>query len=221
MLPKCYQNIMKPGGVQKIPRPVSLPILPAIRPDTPLCMPALPRPEPGTYPAYFETYFRYLAPDADPLALLSVQPTALHQLLAGLTEEQAQLRYAPGKWSIRQVVLHMADTERIFAHRALRFARADAQPLPGFDENQYAAHSGADERSLAGLLAGLLAEYAAVRLATLALFGSFTPEQLRRSGSANGLPVTVHALLYMLAGHEAHHAAILAERYLPLITAEA
>lgn len=178
-------------------------------------MPALQRPEPGTYPPYFDHYFHLVAPDVDPLDLLGRQPTALHQLLADITEEQAALRYAPGKWSIRQVVLHLADTERIFAYRALRFARADAQELPGFDEKHYAAQSAADDRPLASLLA----EYAAVRQATLALFRSFTPAQLSRSGSANGRPVAVRALLYMIAGHEAHHAGVLAERYLPLITA--
>ncbi|GAB3833665.1 DinB family protein [Hymenobacter jeollabukensis] len=175
------------------------------------------RPEPGTYPPYFDIYISRVATDIDPLDMLSVQPTALHQLLAGVTEEQATLRYAPGKWSIKQVVLHLADAERIFAYRALRFARADEQELPGFAENSYAEHSGADDRTLASLLA----EYAAVRQATLALFHSFTPEQLQRGGTANGRPSTVRALLYILAGHEAHHAEILAERYLPLITAEA
>lgn len=180
-------------------------------------MPVPPRPEPGTYPAYFDRYFALIPADADPLDLLGVQPPALHQVLAQVSEEQATLRYAPGKWSIKQVVLHVADAERIFAYRALRFARADAQNLPGFDENHYADHSGADERSLASLLA----ECAAVRQATLALLRSCPPEQLSRGGTANGLAVTVRALLYMLAGHEAHHAQILAERYLPLLTAEA
>ncbi|MCC3160298.1 DinB family protein [Hymenobacter sp. 15J16-1T3B] len=175
------------------------------------------RPVPGTYPPYFDTYINRVGADIDPLEMLGVQPTALHQLLAEVTEEQASFRYAPGKWSIKQVVLHIADVERIFAYRALRFARADQQELPGFDENHYADHSGADDRTLASLLA----EYAAVRQATLALFRSFTPEQLQRGGTANGNPVTVQALRFITAGHEAHHAEILAERYLPLITAEA
>ncbi|RAK70282.1 DinB family protein [Hymenobacter edaphi] len=175
------------------------------------------RPVPGTYPPYFDTYIRRVARGADPLEMLGVRPTALHQLLAGVSEAQATLRYAPGKWSIKQVVLHLADTERIFAYRALRFARADSQELPGFDENRYAEHSGADDRTLASLLT----EYAAVRQATLALCQSFTAEQRQRGGTANGQPATVDALLYILAGHEAHHADILAERYLPLITAEA
>ncbi|WP_400190637.1 DinB family protein [Hymenobacter sp. B81] len=173
------------------------------------------RPAAGTYPAYSDSYFSRIPLGADPLDLLGVQPTALHQLLGELSEAQAGFRYAPGKWSIKQVVLHLADAERIFAYRALRFARADAQELPGFDENAYADHSAADERSLVSLLQ----EYAAVRQATLTLFGSFSAEQLDRPGRANGNPASARALLYLIAGHEAHHLAVLAERYLPLLTA--
>ncbi|WP_460574329.1 DinB family protein [Hymenobacter coalescens] len=175
------------------------------------------RPAPGTYPPYFDNYFHHIGEGIDPLAMLSVEPSALHQLLAAVDDEQASLRYGPGKWSIKQVVLHLADAERIFAYRALRFARGDGQELPGFDENGYAEHSGADERPLASLLD----EYAAARGATLALFRSFTPEQWARGGKANHQPVTVRALLYLLAGHEAHHLHVLAERYLPLLTLEA
>ncbi|OON69340.1 DinB family protein [Hymenobacter sp. CRA2] len=169
------------------------------------------RPAPGSYPAYFDNY---LGRVADPWPMLGVQPTAVHQLLAGLTDAQAALRYAPGKWSIKQVVLHLADAERIFAYRALCIARGEVQSLPGFDENTYADVSSADERTLASLLT----EYAAVRQATLALYQSFTAEQLNRHGQANANPVTVRALLFVTAGHEAHHLHILAERYLPLLT---
>ncbi|GAA4385381.1 DinB family protein [Hymenobacter koreensis] len=175
------------------------------------------RPEPGTFPPYYENYYRHIPAGADPLEMLAVQPTALHQLLAGMSEEQAAFRYAPGKWSIKQVVLHIADSERIFAYRALRFARGDAQELHGFDENTYADASGADNRTLTDLLA----EYAAVRQASLALFRGFQAEQFDLQGRANQNPASVRALLYVLAGHEAHHLHVLAERYLPLLKAEA
>jgi uncharacterized damage-inducible protein DinB len=135
--------------------------------------------------------------------------------LAALSEAQALLRYAPGKWTPKQVLLHIADAERIFAYRALRFARADAQELPGFDENEYAASSEADDRPLADLLA----EYQAVRAATLAFFSGLNAGQLDRAGRANGSPYTVRALLYLAAGHEAHHLNILRERYWPLLAA--
>ncbi|RTQ51524.1 DinB family protein [Hymenobacter gummosus] len=175
------------------------------------------RPEPGSYPAYFDTYIGRIGAELSPLDVLAVQPTALHQLLAAVGEEQATLRYAPGKWSIKQVVLHLADAERVFAFRALSFARGEAQSLPGFDENSYADLSGADDRTLRSLLD----EYAAVRQATLALFSHLTAEQLDRPGTANNRPATARALLFITAGHEAHHLAVLAERYLPLLTLEA
>jgi len=130
-----------------------------------------------------------------------------------LTEEQALQVYAPGKWTSKQMLLHIIDTERVFAYRALRFARGDAQALAGFDENDYADNGGANARSMNDLLA----EYAAVRAATLALVNSFTPEQLQQRGTANNAAVTVNALLYILPGHERHHLNVFRERYLPVL----
>ncbi|WP_235998452.1 alpha/beta hydrolase-fold protein [Hymenobacter sp. BT559] len=173
------------------------------------------RPAPGTYQPYAQGYLDLIPEGADPLALLRQQPAELHRDLARLTEAQALMRYAPGKWTPKEVLLHIIDTERIFTYRALRFARGDAQSLPGFNENEYAATSEANDRSMSDLLT----EYHAVRAATLALFSSFTPAQLDRVGLANGGATSVRALLFITAGHERHHLGILRERYWPMMPA--
>ncbi|RYU81300.1 DinB family protein [Hymenobacter persicinus] len=171
------------------------------------------RPASGTYVPYFLNYISRVPEGAEPLDLLRQQPAELRALIGNLSEEQALTSYAPGKWTIKQMLLHMIDTERIFAYRALRIARGDQQPLPGFDENAYAEESGADGRTLADLFE----EYDAVRQASLTLFRSFSPDMLDRSGTASNNPLTVRALLFVLPGHEAHHMHILRERYLPLL----
>ena len=173
----------------------------------------LARPAPGTYQPYAQGYIDLIPEGTDPLALLRQQPAELHRDLSRLTEAQALMRYAPGKWTPKEILLHMMDAERIFAYRALRFARGDAQALPGFDENEFAAKSEANDR----LLSDLLTEYHAVRAATLALFGSLNAAQLDRAGLANGAPTSVRALVFITAGHERHHLSILRERYWPVL----
>ncbi|WP_229725120.1 alpha/beta hydrolase-fold protein [Hymenobacter baengnokdamensis] len=171
------------------------------------------RPAPGTYLPYTQAYIDLIPAGADPLVQLREQAAELHRDLASLTEAQALMRYAPGKWTPKEVLLHILDAERIFTYRALRFARADAQELPGFDENEFAAHSEANDRPMSDLLA----EYQAVRAATLAFFGGLNGGQLDRAGRANGGPVTVRSLLYIVTGHEQHHLRILRERYWPAL----
>jgi len=171
------------------------------------------RPAPGTYLPYTQSYIDLVALDADPLTQLRQQAAELHRELASLTEAQALLRYAPGKWTPKEVLVHLTDSERIFAYRALRFARADAQELPGFNENEFAANSEANDR----LLSDLLAEYHAVRAATVAFFSGLNAGQLDRAGRANGGATSVRALLYIIAGHEQHHLRILRERYWPAL----
>ncbi|MBT9394661.1 DinB family protein [Hymenobacter sp. NST-14] len=171
--------------------------------------PFLTPPAATEYGPYYYTYVKLIA--GDPLEALRRQPRELRQLLAGLTEEQGTFRYAPGKWSIKENLVHMLDTERIFAYRALRISRGDTTPLPGFEQDDYVPASGADSRPLAAILA----EYDAVRAATLSLFESFTPAAISRQGTASGQPVSVRALAYILPGHEAHHLNLLRERYLP------
>ncbi|RSK50215.1 DinB family protein [Hymenobacter rigui] len=163
------------------------------------------------YAPYYHTYVKLIA--EDPLEALRRQSRELRQLLAGLTEEQGAFRYAPGKWSIKENLVHMLDTERIFAYRVLRIGRGDTTPLPGFEQDDYVPVSGADARSFANILA----EYDTVRAATLSLLESFTAEDVSRQGTASGQPVSVRALAYILPGHEAHHLNLLRERYLPVL----
>ncbi|GGG54491.1 DinB family protein [Hymenobacter glacieicola] len=171
------------------------------------------RPGADQYAPYYATYIRLVPEGHNPLQQLREQPVTLRQLLHGLSDEQARLRYAPGKWSIKESLVHVLDTERIFAYRALRIARGDQQPLPGFDQDAYVPASGADIRPLEDILG----EYTAVRTATLSLLESFPAEVYERVGTASASPVSVRALAYMLAGHEAHHLNLLQERYLPLL----
>jgi uncharacterized damage-inducible protein DinB len=161
---------------------------------------------------YAEWYCRYVdrVPDGDIVAMLDEQMHATAELLGGLSEPQGDHRYAEGKWSIKDLVGHVADAERVFAYRALRFSRGDQTELAGFDEKLWAANAGASQRSLREVAD----ELRAVRLATIAFARSVTEEQSVRSGVASGWPVTVRGLLYIIAGHEAHHVAVLRERYL-------
>jgi hypothetical protein len=169
----------------------------------------IPRPAPGEY-APFHAGYVAMVPDGDVLATLKTQHAETVRLLARLGESKSRYRYAPGKWSIREVVGHLIDAERVFTYRALTFARADKTPLPGFDENMWASASNADSRTLKSLLE----ELKALRWATLTLFRGFTAEQLARVGIASGHPVSVRGLVYVTTGHELHHAKILRERYL-------
>jgi hypothetical protein len=131
-------------------------------------------------------------------------------LLRGLSEERATHRYAPGKWSVKEVVGHMIDGERIFGYRALRFARNDPTPLSGFDQEPYIASASFD----ACALDGLLDEFEHVRRGTVLMFRHLPAEAWLRQGVASDNPVTVRALAYIIAGHERHHVGVLRERYL-------
>ncbi len=165
-------------------------------------------PAAGEYAPYYGKYVEKL-PEGDVLVTLQMQAANTAHLLAETAESRGSHRYANGKWSVKEVVGHITDAERIFAYRALRFGRGDATPLAGFDENQYVPAGGFDRRTLADLAA----ELAMVRAATLALFRGFDAEALLRRGEASGQPVTVRALAAIIAGHERHHVALLRERY--------
>jgi len=130
-------------------------------------------------------------------------------LLKSLPEEKWSYRYAPGKWTIAEMVQHLIDAERVFVYRALCFSRKDATPLPSFDEDSYALHSEAGTRSAASLLE----ELRVVQQGTVLFFKSLTEEQLDRSGIANNASVYVRAIAYIIAGHVLHHKAVLEERY--------
>lgn len=176
-------------------------------------MVAIPRPTPDEFAPYYGKYIDQV-PEADgegALAeLLTRQISETQALLAGLPEARALYRYASGKWSIKEVVGHLTDAERVFAYRALRFARADETPLASFDENAFVPPGRFDSRPLADLVAELVA----VRQATVALLRGLPAEAVARRGTASGKTVSVRALAYIIAGHERHHVQILKERYL-------
>jgi hypothetical protein len=173
---------------------------------------ALTRPEPGEYAPFYETYVS-LVQGGDVIAQLESQRLQTAQLFVASTERDGNFRYAPGKWSIKEVVGHLSDSERVFSYRAMRIARGDQTPLPGFEQDDYVKNGNFGEQSLADLVA----EYGAVVAATLALLRSFNAEAGARRGTASDKPVTVRALAFIIAGHELHHREILKERYFPAI----
>jgi hypothetical protein len=168
------------------------------------------RPRPGEYSAYFDRYLGLL-PDGDALGILRTQVEATSALLLALPPQRGEHRYAPGKWSVKEVIGHVIDTERVFSYRALRFSRNDATPLHGFEQDEYVAHGRFDARTVQDLVG----ELRAVRAASITLFEGMSVEMLSRRGVASGAELTVRAVPWIVAGHERHHIAILRERYLP------
>ena len=166
------------------------------------------RPASNEHSPYYERYIAQV-PDGDVLAALESQVRDTAKLLNGVDEKRSEFRYAPGKWTVREVVGHLSDCERVFAYRALTFARGDLTELPAFDENAWALGSNAGQRSIRDLVA----EFASVRAATVAMFRGFSDADMTRSGVANKNPVSVRALAWIIAGHERHHVKILRERY--------
>lgn len=166
------------------------------------------RPGPGDFAGHWEPYLRRV-PVGGICAYLVEQADECRRLLAGVDEDVGAHRYAPGKWSVKQVLGHMADAERIFSYRALRIGRGDATPLPAFVEEAYAAASGSDSRTVASLAE----ELQAVRKASVALFRGLPPEAWTRRGRVANGTVTVLALAYIIGGHTAHHLEVLRDRY--------
>lgn len=173
------------------------------------------KPLPDEYPAYASMYMGWLPDDGLILMHLKDQIEKTGKFISRLSKEQLKIRYAPGKWTIPETLVHIIDDERIYATRALRIGRGDTTPLPGFEQDDYVPYSRANERSVDSILK----EYATVRKATLSLFKSFTEEDLLRRGVADGNTVSARALLYHLAGHELHHLHLIKDKYLPLIHA--
>lgn len=167
------------------------------------------RPAESEYNEWYRGYVAHV-PDGDIVAILATQLNDTIALLRELKDEQARYAYAPDKWSIKQVVAHIADAERVFAYRMMRVARGDTTPLPSFDENAYAENGSFDDRPLPSLLA----ELAAVRGATVALAAGLPANAWERTGTASGSPVSVRALAWIIAGHELHHRGILGTRYM-------
>jgi hypothetical protein len=167
------------------------------------------RPQANEYAPYYEKYVRLVQSD-DIVRTLRVQGEQTQALLRGVSPEDSLRRYADGKWSLRELVGHVADTERVFAYRALRFARGDQAPLAGFEQEPWVAAQHSDRRAWPELLADL----DAVRRATVSLFGSFDADAWQRCGIASNNEVSVRALAWIIAGHELHHVGIARERYL-------
>lgn len=166
------------------------------------------RPTAAEYAAFYAPYVLHVRTD-DIVKTLEEQAVTLRQTFAAVPPEQETFRYGPGKWSVREVVAHMADTERVFGYRAFAISRGELQPLPGFDQNTYIANSGAADVPLKVLVAS----FVMARAANTVMYDTLTPEAWTRGGVANGQPVSVRALAYISAGHVIHHLAVLRKRY--------
>ena len=168
------------------------------------------KPKEGEYPPYAVMYMKLIPDDGLLLKHLGDGFEGIKELILSLPEEKLLYRYANNKWTIKEVLVHLVDDERIYAYRALCFARNEKTPLPGFEQDDYVASSNANGRSIQNILH----EYEAVRKATIALYEGFDDAALLRSGIANNNKATVRALGYHIAGHELHHLNIIIQRYL-------
>ncbi len=166
------------------------------------------RPEAGDHAEYYGRYVALVA-DGDIVETLESQPATTRRILSGLTEAQERFRYAPGKWSVRESMGHLVDTERVFTQRLLWFARGAEGALPGMDQDAWAATAGADARPLADQLA----EWAHVRGGVVALLKGLGDDAWDRSGIASGVHFTVRSLPWIIAGHELHHRRLFTEAY--------
>jgi len=169
----------------------------------------MPKPSPATHPSYFSRYISQV-PEEDLSVAFKKQLPLITTVLQSISEEKSNYAYAPGKWTIKELLQHMIDTERIFAYRSLCFARKDQNALPGFNENEYAANSNANQR----IWAALVEEFLSVRKTTEILFGSFTEDALNSSGIANNNPTTALNMGFTAVGHVYHHMNVLKEKYL-------
>jgi hypothetical protein len=167
------------------------------------------RPQPGEYTPYFDRYIS-LVLGTDVLGALDEQRRQMLLLLSGRTEADGEIRYAPEKWSLKEVLGHVNDTERILSYRALRIARGDATPIEGYEQDDYVRNSPFRQRPLSDLIE----DYIAVRRATVSLFRNLDEAAWTRRGVANKNEVTVRALAYIIVGHELHHRRIIEEKYL-------
>lgn len=172
-------------------------------------MKTISKPVEGEHSPYFSRYID-LVPD-DGLLLQHVRDNAavIQDHVRGLPHDQLTTPHAEGEWTVQEILSHLIDTERIFSYRALRIARNDATPLPGFEQNDYIPYTGANSRSLDDLLE----EYTAVRAASLTLFNSLDEAAWGRIGSASNNPLSVRAAAYIIAGHELHHLKSIQENY--------
>ena len=167
------------------------------------------KPDLPNVPPFYMTYVNYVK-EADLLEAMKESSKVTLQLVRSIPESKGEFHYQPEKWSIKELLCHMIDTERIFAYRALRFARNDKTPLAGFEEKDYAPEANAHNRSIQSIAN----EMEHVRLASIDLYTNFSEEMLSRTGKANNTEVSVLNLGYIISGHESHHRKVLLERYL-------
>jgi uncharacterized damage-inducible protein DinB len=163
-----------------------------------------------TVTAFYQQYINNVPDDGNLLIHLEDIFSETEELINPLSDEKMNYRYAPGKWTIKDTLVHISDCERIFIYRALRFSRGDETALPGFEESSYAEYAGANEREKEDILR----EYSLVRESSIAFIESLSDEALNRKGTANGYPVSVRLLVNLIYGHHKHHLNILRERYL-------
>lgn len=168
------------------------------------------KPEAGEYAPYAIMYIDLLSDDGLVLQHLVDNLQSTRDLILAQPEEKLTYRFAEGEWTIKEILVHVIDTERIFSYRALRFARNDKTALPGFEQDDYVPYSGANERSIEDILE----EFTAVRMATIALFKNFTEEAFTRSGPWSTYNLSVRAAAYIIAGHELHHVNSIKQNYL-------
>jgi len=166
-------------------------------------------PQQGEYAPAFERYIARVRTLNQPREELSAQRARVMARLSPLSEEQSEFRYAADKWSVKDLIGHLCDVERVFAYRLLRIGRGDTTPLSGFEENDYARAAGAHQRPYGDLLA----EWAVIRDATSTLASSLSDRDWANKGTCNDAPTTARALLYIILGHTEHHLAVLADRY--------
>jgi uncharacterized damage-inducible protein DinB len=166
------------------------------------------RPSEKDYPAFYHTYVK-LVPEQDLVPALKNSVHELQEFLSSIPAAKADYAYAEGKWTVKQLLQHAIDAERIFAYRALCFARGEKKSLPAFEENEYAAEADVSHRSLTDMMN----EFLILRQSSLLLFQSFTPEMIERKGKANNNSISVLSLGYIVIGHWRHHQGVLKERY--------
>ncbi|WP_179338849.1 DinB family protein [Winogradskyella ludwigii] len=162
------------------------------------------------YNAYYQPYIDNVNYDLSIVEGLKQNQDVVVSFYSNIPEEKHDYAYAVGKWTVKDVLLHIIDTERVFAYRALRIARRDNTPLAGYEQDDYVLNAFAENRTMKSLIA----EYKSVRQATITLFESFSPDTLLLIGEASGFPISVRAIGYVIVGHENHHSKIISERYL-------
>ena len=170
------------------------------------------KPDSNEYAMYYDTYLKMIVGNTSVLDQLKASTKEVIALYKSLSTEQLLRPYQPGKWSLKDVLMHLIDVERVFVYRAMRFARLDKTPLPFFDENEFALQAQADKIPLTKLLK----EYVANRNATISFFNNLNSKQMERTGIASQFTMSVRACAWIILGHELHHRKVINERYLGL-----